>query len=310
MADILQEIISCKGSEYRGDLFYKMCSKELNAVNIKKLFLNDQFREKIDGQFLTQGLLGAIEGNQDKYLPMLLGYMEKSQIVPNFDTFTDTFVTAIEREQVHTAKTIVEYMEKFGINSQDNFKNLQIVFNASASHGSELAGKLDEKHGIIQKSFQENLGDYITLISGAHSASAKINNNGTLSIGGCMGGEISSAEAKRDFYGVNPILFNLDNFNPTVLDTLFSKEYPIHPSIVAHALVKNVWQNNREAVMFLMNNQSCLDTFVDSELLKTFIQEPTEFPTGKKEAQSVLAMLKLNEELPQNHMDKTKKMKI
>ena len=308
--DILQEIISCKGSEYRGNLFYHMCSKELNTVNIKKLFLKVDFKEKINGEFLTQGLLGAIEGNQEKYLPMLLGYMEKSQIVPNFDTFTDTFVTAMEREQEQTAKTLVEYMEKFGINSEDNFKNLQMLVNAATSHGSELATKLDQKHGIIQKSFQENLGNYISLVSGAHFASAEINHDGTLSICGGMGGEISDSEAKRAFYGINPVLFNLDNFNPTVLDTIFSNDYQIHPSIVTHALVKNVWKNNREAVMFLMNNQQCLDTIVGSDILKTFIQEPTEFQTGKKDAQSMLAMLKLTEELPQNNMDKTKKMKI
>lgn len=82
---------------------------------------------------------------------------------------------------------------------------------------------MDNRYGIINKSLTEDVSEVILLASGSQSSWGILQKNGTIEINGCFGSELTDFEIKRDHYSKNPILFNLENFNPKLLDSILFK---------------------------------------------------------------------------------------
>jgi hypothetical protein len=311
--DLMQRVIDSDYEEDMSRAFRKLCSQDLQSISIKKLFLKLELRQRFNGVVLTQGLIGAIENNQEKYCPIIFDFMEKNKIKPNLSSLMDALFSGIKANRESIVTTLFDYMDKNGINSDDNFDRLQLIFNYATSlnttYGNNLAKSLDEKYSIVERSISSKMDDYITLLSGSHSLWGTLKSDGSLETGGAMGGEWSQEQTEKNHYLLNPILFNLNNFNPKLLDSFFNSEYEVHPSVVAHGLVTNIYLDNSEAVLYLFSNKKCAEIIKKSPEIRAFLKSDVNFEDRKKEARIALSMIELNEELGDNNTSKNK-MKI
>jgi hypothetical protein len=311
--DLMQRVIDSDYEEDMSRAFRKLCSQDLQSISIKKLFLKLELRQRFNGVVLTQGLIGAIENNQEKYCPIIFDFMEKNKIKPNLSSLMDALFSSIKANRESIVTTLFDYMDKNGINLDDNLRGLQLIFNYTTSlnntYGNALSKQLDEKYSIIEKSMSNEMSDYITLLSGAHFVGGTLNSDGSLETFGGMGGELSQEENERNHYSLNPILFNLNNFNAELLDSFFHNDHEVHPSVVKHGLVSNIYLDNSEAVLYLLSNKKCANIIKNSPELRAFINSDVNFDDRKKEARIALSMIELNEELGDNNTSKNK-MKI
>lgn len=303
-------------SDYEDDMsraFKRLCSQDLQSISIKKLFLKLELRQRFNGVVLTQGLIGAIENNQEKYCSIIFDFMEKNKVKLDVSSLMDALFVGIKSNSESTVNTLFDYMDKNGINLDNNLHDLQLIFNytnsLNSTYGKYLTKKLNEKYLIIEKSITNPMDENITLLSGSHFFGGTLNSDGSLETYGGMGGQETDEQIERGHYSLNPILFNLQNFNAERLDSFFKNDYEVHPSVVKHGLVSNVYLDNSEAVLYLFSNKKCAEIIKNSPDLKAFINSDENFADRKKEARIALSMIELNEELGDNNTSKNK-MKI
>lgn len=269
----MQQILLNKPSYMLAEYFNEFCKEDLNYLPLMKIFLKLEFRDKLNSELLSSGLMGAIENNQPKNKNAILKYMAKYNIAPNISVIADNLLIPIETNNHEVINVIFESLKNNNesIKEQD-LPTLQMLFNCAQScNNINFANQLDQQYSIVKQSMNESMGEYIHLVSGAHSTAVTINSDGSLSFSGAMGGELSDLEYKVSHYSKNPILFSLQNFNNDLLDSYFNKNYLISPSLVTHALVISGYHENQEAIDYLLHNKECNTIIRNSPEIKNFI---------------------------------------
>jgi hypothetical protein len=296
--------------EKLSEAFYDLCSKDSQSISIKKLFLKLEYRDKFTDKVLNSGLLAAIKHNQEKYVPIIESFMEKNNKKLNLDLDCVSFFALVAAKNDKYNEMIDSYLNQLDLSTERNLGKLQKLFNYANDNGFlDFANYLENNFSVIKKSMNEDVGEYISLMSGAHSSAAIIQSDGSLQFSGSMGGEWSEEQTREAHYSANPILFNLENFNSEILDNFLNKNEELHPSIVEHGLVKSIYLRNNEATLYLFSNEKTANFIKNSEKMKNFLKLDDDWADAKKEARIALSMIELNQELKDNNQP-NKKPKI
>ena len=138
----------------------------------------------------------------------------------------------------------------------------------------------------------------------------RINNIGKVEELGMMPMAETSAQAIKDNYVGNPLLFSLTNFNIEALDFLLSKCQDINPSVVENAFVESCVLENSNAVFYLTEHSTTREVLNKSKTITAFLNEKTELYEIKEKAKTSLAMMNLKDELPENSTINKPKLKM
>jgi hypothetical protein len=287
-------------SSLRNDLKYEkfrdFCNKETNYGSLKELFSDPSIKQQLNIKILSIGLLGALENNQKENISIIGTYVLNNNVLfdiplnndknPPFDSFS--------RSNIEKA----------------NIEGLNIIFNAAINFKQvKLAKLLSKKYSILDKSITDEMDEIITLKNRPHAEWAKLKEDGTLGFTSIRSGPVSKQKIEIDEYSLNPILFNLKNFNSKLLDDFLSGEEQLNTSVVKHGLIMNMFLDNNEAVLYLFSNKKCAEIIENSDVIKTFINSDKEWVEKKQLARSALVMSTLNNELSNNNK-KLSKIKI
>lgn len=248
-----------------------------------------------DSPSVTKALLIATKYN-NLYLNQIVDYIDKNKVKIDYSLVADDFVSAIKENQHQYMDSLLKYIDKYEL--YKSFEHLQYIFNYSMETGkNELTNDLDTKYSIIQKSFSNKIYDSILLEEGSYTLWADLESDGTLDMTNCFDDDLKKEEIEKAHYSKNPILFNLENFNPKILDSLFERNYEIDSSLMVHALVKSVYAENKEAYIYLLSNDKCRDIIKNHNKLQAFINNDEELEEQKKAIKIALSMIEMKEEL-------------
>lgn len=277
--------------------FYDFCSKENQTIPIKKLFLKLHLQTNFNSEILSAGLMASLENGHEKYVSIIVQYMEKHSITADIYDLSEASLMLIEQKKDCTQ--ILEFLYKHGLADKKYEERLQGMFNcATSNHNSVVADYLNDKYSVLENAISNDMGNGISLLCGAHSVFADFQSDGSLSVGGAMGGPLSEKEEKINHYVKNPILFNLKNFNSDVLDKFFDNDYKIHPSLMLHAIVENVYLNNEKAISYLFENEKCTDVIKNCNDIRNFIESDENYSENKTQVRNYLLKNALEESIP------------
>lgn len=286
--------------------FYKLCKKKFQSNYIKKLLSNKESQPKFNRNVLNNGIIGALESNQEEYIHIIFKHMIENNIENQLYTIINPLLKSINKEK--PLLTILKYMDKSSKEPEKNFEYLQALFNCATSlNKHDLANTLDKDHSILEKSITKQMPKQIRLYNDFPSWLTL--DNGFVTVRKTFGTHISTTDMKAN-YLINPILFNLGNGNHELLDTFFNKGYEVHPSLITHALISNIYLKNNKALSYLIKNAKYFNMIQESNEIQEFLNNDESCFEHKKNFKSLLLMNELKEELIDTNLTIKNKLKI
>jgi hypothetical protein len=284
--DIKSTLANSPNGNY--DNFRSFCSQESNSESLKELLAEPSIKQNLNITLLSMGLLSSLENGRNENTAIICAYVLNNNVlfdVP-LDNVNDSYGEKIKKK----------FLKK------ENINGLYTMFNAATKFKKmKLANLLSQKYSILENAITNKIEEPILLKDGSHKESAELNDDGSLKIMTIKGGSVPPKITEIKEYSLNPILFNLKNFNPQILDGFLNEKYKIDSSVVEHGLVMNVYLNNNEPVLYLFANKRCADIIKSSDKIKAFINSDKEWADKKQISRSALLMINLKDELPENN---------
>jgi hypothetical protein len=292
------------------DAFRDLCREKSQSDYIKVLLSDDQFKPKFDRNVLNSGLIGALESDTEEYIHIIFSHMVENNIKNQLYTIINPLLSAIDIGSEKAVTIIAKYIDDNNKQAEDDFEYIQALFNyATSLNKDDLANTLDNNHSILKRSLSNQMPKQIRLTNENPLRWGKLKDDGSLQITGTFAYDVPKADKKAP-YLFNPILFNLSAGNYELLDSFFNKGYEIHPSVIAHALVSNIYLENNEVLTYLIKNKECLNIIKNSKEIDLFLNNDEDSLKNKKLFISQLLMTELNEELNDTNPKTKNKPKI
>jgi hypothetical protein len=281
-------LLSASKDDIKGKNFYVFCGQKVEPNSLKELLSNPKIKEQLNIRILSQGLLGALENGLKENMAIIGAYVLNNNVL--YDIPPENDYDSVFDKLRNNTKRIA------------NLEGLNIMFNAATNFKQiKLSKLLTQRYSILENSITNQIDKSIELKGGAHKESAKLNEDGSLSITSIKSGPVPQYDLKIKEYALNPILFNLKNFNPELLDDFLNDEHKLDPSVVKHGLVMNVFLENTESVLYLFANEKCANIIKNSDDIKAFINSDTHWGEKKQTARTALSLINLKDELPINN---------